>query len=54
VLLITGESQQVRAGAAVGAVLSDEKPKILLNLNAAAAQGARFDSRLFHLAEIVR
>jgi hypothetical protein len=54
VLVITGEAKHVQDGAAVGAVLRGQKPKILINLKAAAEQGANFDARVLRLAEIIR
>lgn len=54
IVLLTGESELVQKGAAVGAVLRDKKPKILVHLRAASAQGAEFDARLLRLVEVVR
>jgi hypothetical protein len=53
ILLITGESKHLRAGAALGAVLRGEKPKILLHGKAAASQGAEFDIRMSRIVEQV-
>jgi hypothetical protein len=53
ILLITGESQHLQAGAALGAVLRGEKPKILLHGKAAASQGAEFDIRMSRIVERV-
>ena len=53
ILLITGESQHLKAGAALGAVLRGEKPKILLHGKAAASQGADFDIRMSRIVERV-
>ncbi len=54
IVLLTGESEYVKAGAAVGAVLRDKKPKILVHLRAAGDQGAKFDARLLRLVEVVK
>ena len=54
IVLLTGESEYVQAGAAVGAVLRDKKPKILVHLKSAGAQGAKFDPRLLRLIEIIK
>jgi ABC-type uncharacterized transport system substrate-binding protein len=54
IVLLTGESEYVKAGAAVGAVLRDKKPKILVHLRAAGEQGAKFDARLLRLVEVVK
>ena len=54
IVLLTGESEHVRKGAAVGAVLRDKKPKILVHVKAASAQGAKFDARLLRLIEIIK
>jgi len=53
ILLITGESQHLKSGAALGAVLRGEKPKILLHGKAAASQGAEFDIRMSRIVERV-
>jgi hypothetical protein len=54
IVLLTGESEQVQAGVAVGAILRDKKPKILVHLKSADAQGAKFDARLLRLIEVVK
>ena len=54
VLLLTGESDHVKKGVAVGAVLRDKKPKILVHLKSAGAQGAKFDARLLRLIEVIK
>jgi hypothetical protein len=54
IVLLTGEGDQVRKGVAVGAVLRDKKPKILVHLKSAGAQGAKFDARLLRLIEVVK
>lgn len=53
ILLITGEARHLKAGAALGAVLRGEKPKILLHQKAAASQGADFDVRMSRIVERV-
>lgn len=54
IVLLTGESKHVKAGAAVGAVLRDKKPKILVHLKSAGEQGAKFDARLLRLIEVIK
>jgi len=54
VVLLTGEGDQVKKGVAVGAVLRNKKPKILVHLKSAGAQGAKFDARLLRLIEVVK
>jgi hypothetical protein len=53
-LVMAGETEAVKAGAAIGAVAQDSKPKILVNLKAATAQGARLDARILRLAMVVQ
>ncbi len=53
-LLLAGESDAVRGGAAIGAVAEDAKPKIVVNLKAANAQGARLDARILRLAKVIQ
>jgi len=53
-LLMAGELDMVKAGAAIGAIAKDAKPKILVNLKAASAQGARLDARILRLAMVVQ
>jgi len=53
ILLITGEARHLQTGAALGAVLRGEKPKILLHQKAAASQGASFDIRMSRIVERV-
>ena len=53
ILLITGEARHLKAGAALGAVLRGEKPKILLHQKAALSQGADFDIRMSRIVERV-
>lgn len=54
IVLLTGESEHVKQGVAVGAVLRDKKPKILVHLKSAGEQGAKFDARLLRLIEVVK
>ena len=54
IVLLTGEGEQVKQGVAVGAVLRDKKPKILVHLKSAGEQGAKFDARLLRLIEVVK
>jgi hypothetical protein len=54
IVLLTGESDQVKKGVAVGAVLRDKRPKILVHLKSAGEQGAKFDARLLRLIEVVK
>lgn len=53
ILLITGEAEHLKSGAALGAVLRGGKPKILLHQKAAAGQGAAFDIRMSRIVERV-
>jgi hypothetical protein len=53
-LVLAGETDAVKAGAAIGAVAKDAKPKILVNLKAADAQGAKLDARILRLAMVVQ
>lgn len=53
ILLITGEAEHLQSGAALGAVLRGEKPKILLHQKAAVSQGADFDVRMSRIVERV-
>lgn len=53
ILLITGEAEHLQSGAALGAVMRGEKPKILLHQKAAASQGAEFDIRMSRIVERV-
>lgn len=54
VLVLTGDPEYVRLGAALGAVLRDQRPKLFVNLEGARAQGSDFDFRLVKLAEVVK
>jgi hypothetical protein len=52
-VVLTGEAAHVKKGAAIGAVQRAGKPQILVNLKAAATQGAEMDSRLLRFVEVV-
>jgi hypothetical protein len=54
VMTITGVPAYVRAGAAVGLDVRDGKPRILINLPRARAEGADFKAALLGLAEVTR
>jgi len=54
ILTLTGVPGYVRAGLAIGLDLRDGRPQILVNLEAARAEGADLDARLLQLASIVR
>jgi hypothetical protein len=54
ILVLTGEAEYVKAGAAIGAVLRNQKPKILVHLKSAGSQGAKLDARLLRLVEVVQ
>ena len=53
VLTLTGIPQFVEAGVSVGVGLNGDRPKILINAEAARLEGARLQARLLKLAEIV-
>jgi hypothetical protein len=50
---LTGVADYVEAGIAVGVGVKGDKPQILINLNAAKAEGVNFNSQLLKLARIV-
>jgi TonB family protein len=54
IVLIAGEPEYVPGGVAIGAVKRDQKPKLLVHVESAVAQGANFDARLLRLAEVVQ
>lgn len=54
IVLLSGESEHIQKGVAVGAILRDKKPKILVHLKSAKAQGAKFDARLLRLIEVIK
>lgn len=51
---LTGVPAYVRAGLAIGLDVKKERPEIVINLAAARAAGADFNSQLLQLATIVR
>lgn len=51
---LTGVPDYVEAGLAVGLGVKGEKPRILVNLKAAKAEGANFNSRLLKLAKVYK
>jgi hypothetical protein len=52
-ITLTGVPAFVDAGLTVGTDLQGDKPRLLVNLAAATAEGAQFESRLLKLAKIV-
>lgn len=50
---LTGIPAYVGSGLAVGICLQGKKPEILINLEAARAEGARFNAQLLRLARVV-
>jgi len=54
ILVLSGESGHAQSGAAITAIMRDTKPKILVNAESAAWQGAALDARLLRLAEVVQ
>jgi hypothetical protein len=52
--LLTGEETYVRAGAALGVVLRNNRPRILIHAEGAKAQGAQFDARVLRLADVLQ
>lgn len=53
ILTFTGVPAQVEAGLALGVILSDNRPLLLINLPAANAEGAEFDAQLLRLARVL-
>lgn len=51
---VTGIEDYVRQGLAVGLGISQEKPRVLINIEASRAEGADFSSRLLSLAQVVK
>jgi len=51
---MTGVEEYVREGVAVGLGVWQEKPRVLVNLDASKAEGADFSSRLLSLAQLVK
>jgi hypothetical protein len=54
VLSFTDVEPNVKGGLSVGLVLRDGKPKILVNLSAAQAEGADLDSALLRVSEVIK
>jgi hypothetical protein len=52
-LTVTGVPRYVTMGVAVGARLQGERPRLLLNLQAARRAGADFSAELLKLAEVI-
>lgn len=53
VTTLTGVPEYVQAGLAVGIGMASERPKILINLAAARAEGADFSSQLLKLSTVM-
>lgn len=53
VITITGVESYVRRGVALGAVLRDDRPGVLIHYSGAKASGADFSTQLLQLAEII-
>ena len=53
ILVLSSERKHLEDGAAVCFLLKGGRPKILIRVKAAVAQGANFDPRLLRLAEVV-
>jgi hypothetical protein len=53
VLVVTGEAGYLKSGAALGIVLREGKPKILMHHKTATGQGAKFDLRITRIVERV-
>jgi hypothetical protein len=51
---VTGVEDYVHQGLAVGLGVWQEKPRVLVNLQASRAEGADFSSRLLSLAQVVK
>lgn len=51
---ITGVPQYVRDGLAIGLAVRDDRPEVLINLEAARAEGADLSSQLLNVARLVR
>jgi hypothetical protein len=51
---VTGIEEYVHQGLAVGLGVWQEKPRVLVNLEASRAEGADFSSRLLSLAQVVK
>lgn len=53
-MTLTGVPEYVESGLAVGIGMQGGKPRIIINLPAAKAEGVDFDSRLLKLAKILK
>lgn len=53
IMTLTGVPEYVEAGVSVGIGLKGGRPNILINLEAAKAEGVDFSSRLLRLAQII-
>jgi hypothetical protein len=54
ILTLTGVPDYVRGGLSVGVDVVGGRPRILINLPSARAEGADFSSRLLHLATVIK
>lgn len=54
IVTLTTEEADVRRGAAIGVVLADGKPTLMVNLAASTAEGAQLSSDLLRLAKVLR
>jgi hypothetical protein len=53
-LVVSGEESHARGLAGFVAVLRGQRPKIIVNLGEARAQGAQLDARWLRLAEVIK
>ena len=51
---LTGSRAYVKAGIAIGIINVQDKPKLLVNLPASRAEGAKLDSAILRVAEVIR
>lgn len=54
VVTLTTDEADIRRGAAIGVVLADGKPTLMVNLAASTAEGAQLSSELLRLAKVLR
>ena len=54
ILTVTGVSEYVQAGVALGFSVKQDRPQILINLRAARAEGADFSSKLLNIAKVIQ
>ena len=54
VITLTGVPDYVESGIAVGLGIKDNKPQIIINLQAAKAEGADFNSQLLSLSKVIK